>query len=90
MKKTPILYVILIMLTVLALTTIAADSGRQFTTTLTGEAEVNAQGVPNQGDLDGSGTATITLNYVKAQSVGRLTSLASLYRLPRLISMKRP
>ena len=63
MKKTPILYVILIMLTVLALTTIAADSGRQFTTTLTGEAEVNAQGVPNQGDLDGSGTATITLNY---------------------------
>ena len=63
MKKTRILYIALIALTVLALASIAADSGRQFTTTLTGAAEVNAQGVPNQGDLDGIGTATITLNY---------------------------
>ncbi|HET8682379.1 MAG TPA: CHRD domain-containing protein [Micromonosporaceae bacterium] len=40
----------------------AAGGGRPFTTTLTGEAEVNAQGVPNQGDLDGIGTATVTVN----------------------------
>jgi hypothetical protein len=29
---------------------------------LTGEAEVNNEGVPNQGDLDGTGSATITVN----------------------------
>jgi hypothetical protein len=29
---------------------------------LTGVAEVNAQGVPNQGDPDGSGTATLRIN----------------------------
>lgn len=63
MKKTPILYAILIMLMALSLSAIAAVGGRQFTTTLTGAAEVNAQGVPNQGDPDGSGSATITLNY---------------------------
>ena len=40
----------------------ADDGGRPFTTTLTGAAEVNAQGVPNQGDPDGTGTATITVN----------------------------
>jgi hypothetical protein len=40
----------------------AADGGRPFTTTLTGEAEVNAEGVPNQGDLDGVGTATLRIN----------------------------
>jgi len=63
MKRTTLLVPGLIMLTILTLTSIAADGGRQFTTTLTGEAEVNAQGVPNQGDPDGIGTATITLNY---------------------------
>src|SRR5829696_1823426 len=62
MKTTRVLH-ILLLLTVLALTSIAADGGRTFTTTLTGEAEVNAEGVPNQGDPDGIGTATITLNY---------------------------
>jgi CHRD domain len=36
--------------------------GRPFTVDLTGEAEVNAQGVPNQGDLDGTGTASLTIN----------------------------
>jgi hypothetical protein len=46
----------------LNLTTPASAGGRPFSTTLTGEAEVNAQGVPNQGDLDGSGTAHLTLN----------------------------
>ena len=39
-----------------------AAGGRPFTTTLTGEAEVTAAGVPNQGDLDGTGTATLTVN----------------------------
>jgi len=63
MKKTSILQILLILITVLALTSMAADGGRKFTTTLTGEAEVTAAGVPNQGDLDGIGTATITLNY---------------------------
>ena len=63
MKKTTVLNILLVLVTVLALASIAANGGRTFTTTLTGEAEVNAQGVPNQGDLDGTGTATITLNY---------------------------
>ena len=40
----------------------ATEGGRKFTTELTGEAEVTAAGVPNQGDLDGTGTATLTLN----------------------------
>lgn len=40
-----------------------AEGGRKFTTALSGAAEVNAAGVPNQGDPDGSGTATIVLNY---------------------------
>lgn len=38
------------------------EGGVPFTVELTGEAEVNAVGVPNQGDLDGSGTATVTIN----------------------------
>lgn len=63
MKQKNIFYLILILLTVLALTSVAADGGRTFTTTMTGAAEVNAQGVPNQGDPDGIGTATITLNH---------------------------
>lgn len=40
----------------------AAEGGRKFTVELTGEAEVNAAGVPNQGDLDGTGTARLTIN----------------------------
>ena len=40
----------------------AEEVGRPFTVDLTGEAEVNADGVPNQGDLDGSGTASLTIN----------------------------
>jgi hypothetical protein len=41
----------------------AGDSGgRPFTIDLTGAAEVNVQGVPNQGDPDGSGTATLRIN----------------------------
>jgi hypothetical protein len=37
-------------------------TGRPFTTDLTGAAEVTAAGVPNQGDPDGSGTATLSIN----------------------------
>jgi hypothetical protein len=36
--------------------------GVPFTVELTGEAEVTAGGVPNQGDLDATGTATLTIN----------------------------
>ena|SRR5215207_2583824 len=57
MKKNTVLYIALIVLAVLALASIAADGGRQFTTTLTGAAEV-----PGPGDPDASGTASITLN----------------------------
>jgi hypothetical protein len=64
MKKNTVLYLILTILTVLSLTSIAAKDGSYtFTATLTGAAEVNAQGVPNQGDPDGSGNATIRINY---------------------------
>jgi CHRD domain len=38
------------------------EGGVPFTVELTGEAEVTSAGVPNQGDLDGSGTATLTVN----------------------------
>jgi hypothetical protein len=38
------------------------SGGRPFTTDLTGAAEVTPGGVPNQGDLDGSGTASLTIN----------------------------
>ncbi len=55
MKKTTILHIVILLLTILALTSIAAASGRRFTTTLTGAAEVPP------GDPDGMGTATITL-----------------------------
>ena len=57
MKKNTILHIVMILLTLVALASIAADGGRKFTTTLTGAAEV-----PGPGDPDGSGTARITLN----------------------------
>src|SRR5688572_21251516 len=41
---------------------LAEVGGRPFTVALTGAAEVNAQGVPNQGDPDGIGTAVLRLN----------------------------
>ena len=40
----------------------ASEGGRKFSTNLTGEAEVTAAGVPNQGDLAATGAATITVN----------------------------
>lgn len=57
MKKSTLLHMVLIVLTVLALVSVAADGGRKFTTTLTGAAEV-----PGPGDPDGSGTASLRLN----------------------------
>jgi len=38
------------------------EGGKKFTTELTGEAEVTGGGVPNQGDLAATGTATIVIN----------------------------
>lgn len=59
----------MIVLAVLALTSVAADdSGRKFTTTLTGAAEV-----PGPGDPDGSGTATITLNHGQGRVCWEIT-----------------
>ena len=40
----------------------AETAGRPFTVALKGATEVYAGGVPNQGDLDGSGTATLRIN----------------------------
>lgn len=40
----------------------AATGGVPFTVELTGDAEVTPAGEPNQGDLDGSGTAHLTVN----------------------------
>jgi hypothetical protein len=58
MKKTTVLHILLVLVTVLALTSIAADGGRfKLETTLTGAAEV-----PGPGDPDGSGTAKIWLS----------------------------
>ena len=51
----------------------AADGGRPFTTTLTGAAEVNAEGVPNQGDPDGTGTATLRINPGEGQVCWTIT-----------------
>ena len=57
MKKTTLLHIVLVLLTVLALTGIAADGGRTFTVEMTGAAEA-----PGPGDPDGSGTAVFRLN----------------------------
>ena len=57
MKKNTVLYIALVMLAVLALTSIAADGGRTFTVEMTGAAEA-----PGPGDPDGSGTAVFRLN----------------------------
>lgn len=56
MNKKTILHLIMVVLAILALTSIAAG-GRPFTTMLTGAAEV-----PGPGDPDGSGAAALTLN----------------------------
>jgi hypothetical protein len=53
-----------------------ADSdqgGRPLRATLSGAAEVNNAGVPNQGDLDGTGAATVTLNEGQGQVCWEIT-----------------
>jgi CHRD domain len=59
-----VVVVVLSAFTILSLATPASadEGGRPFTTTLLGANEVNAQGVPNQGDPDGIGTATLRIN----------------------------
>lgn len=56
--------VVLSAFTILSLVTPASadDGGRPFSATLTGANEVNAQGVPNQGDPDGAGAVTLQIN----------------------------
>jgi hypothetical protein len=61
MRKSWLLFVVLLALVMTVGP--ATAGGRPFTTTLTGEAEVTAAGVPNQGDLDGIGFARVTLNH---------------------------
>jgi hypothetical protein len=68
MRKTTLLHIILVLLTVLALTGIAADGGRRFTVEMTGAAEA-----PNPGDPDGSGTAVFRLNYGQGEICYELT-----------------
>ena len=43
------------------------QGGRPLGATLNGANEVNSAGEPNQGDLDGTGTATVTLNEGQGQ-----------------------
>jgi hypothetical protein len=49
------------------------EGGRKFTVMMTGAAEVNASGVPNQGDPDGTGTALLTLNYGQSRVCFEIT-----------------
>ena len=62
MKKIKVLPIVLIVLTVLALASIAADGGRPITVEMTGAAER-----PGPGDPDGSGTAVFWLNHGQGQ-----------------------
>ncbi|HSL46218.1 MAG TPA: CHRD domain-containing protein [Anaerolineales bacterium] len=73
MKKIAIVPIILIMIVVLALPGAVSAGGRPFSTTLTGEAEVTVEGVPNQGDLDGIGTAHLALNQGQGEICYELT-----------------
>ena len=73
MKKIAIVPIILVMIAVLALPGAVSAGGRPFSTELTGEAEVTVDGVPNQGDLDGTGTAHLTLNQGQGEICYELT-----------------
>ena len=61
-SKTYMVLVPVLMLAGVAAAQNVNEGGRKFTTELTGEAEVNAAGEPNQGDLDGTGSASLTVN----------------------------
>jgi len=74
MSKRYLSIVVLLVVVVVALSVragLAADNdshgGQPFSTTLTGAEEVNAQGTPNQGDPNGSGTADLTFNRGQGQ-----------------------
>lgn len=71
MKKNNVLYIALTLLAVLSLTSVAATSAKDtpiiFVTALTGAAEV-----PGPGDADGSGRATITINYGQSRLCWRI------------------
>lgn len=65
-------------------------AGTVFTTTLTGESEVDGTGTPNQGDLDGTGTAVITLDaehgdvcfVLRVADIGLPASAAHIHEAP--------
>lgn len=57
----------------LSASTLAANGGRPLSTTLSGAEEVTNEGVPNQGDLDGTGTAVLSLNLGQQQICYELT-----------------
>ena len=61
-RRTAVLLAVFASLAIGATAPAAAEGGRPFTTTLTGANEVKAGGVPNQGDPDGSGFASLTIN----------------------------
>ncbi len=61
MKKRMVLIAVM-GLVLLFFARLVAAGGRPLTATMTGTAEVNAAGVPNQGDPDGSGSVRLTLN----------------------------
>lgn len=60
--RTSLAIVLVSSLSVTAAAQTAGNGGRKLTTQLTGAAEVNSAGVPNQGDPDGRGTAALTVN----------------------------
>ena len=70
----PLAFLVTGLFITLAVAAGAKDGGRPFSTELTGEAEVTAEGVPNQGDLDGIGSASITLNPGSGQVCVELTA----------------
>ena len=72
MKKLVIAQIVLL-IAMWALPAPVAAGGRPFSTTLTGAAEVTVQGVPNQGDPDGIGTASLTLNQGQGEICYELT-----------------
>jgi hypothetical protein len=65
----------------------SASSGRQFGATLTGAAEVNNEGVPNQGDPDGGGAAKVRVKghevcvAIEVERIGQPT-LAHIHNAP--------
>ena len=79
-------------LVALALTGAASadPGGRPLSATMTGAQEVNAAGVPNQGDPNGSGTARITVNpgqrevcwEIRVSNITLPASAAHIHRAP--------